>query len=230
MNEKLYAAITGDVIRSTKLKAAELDAIKRKVEKAAKTIGEWKKGLVDGSPDFHRGDAWQLLLTDPAFSLRASIFIRASLLSMEMQTESKRRRRADTRLAVGIGTVERVSTKRISDSVGEAFVLSGRTFDRLKTHCNMSISASDSLELDTEWLPVFWHLIDALVERWTLKQAEIICLAIAPQKPTQGEIGAKFKPPKDQQTISRSLSGAGWHAVLEALERFESLSWKVGRK
>lgn len=100
----LYAAITGDVIDSTKLLPTELESVKGKLLAAAKTIEGWKKGLVKGSPDFFRGDAWRMLLTDPAYALRASILIRASLLSIELErTKTGRLQRVDSRLAAGIG-------------------------------------------------------------------------------------------------------------------------------
>lgn len=236
-NENLYAAITGDLIDSTKLSPTELESAKKKLTETARAIGGWKKGLVEGSPDFFRGDAWQILLTDPVYALRASILIRASLLSIELdRTKAGKLRRADSRLAVGIGTVDKVSAKRVSESVGEAFVLSGRTFDKLKPHCNMTLSVSESsivsesLAASVEWCPTVWHLIDALVGRWTLGQAEIACLAVAPYDFTQGEIGEKLTPPKDQQTVSRSLIGAGWHAISEALLKFESLDWGKSTK
>ena len=222
---KLYAAITGDIVDSTKLNPIELDLIKKRLLDAAKTIGGWKTGLVMGTPDFHRGDAWQLLLTHPAFSLRASILIRATLLSLEIRSKANKVRRVDSRLAVGIGAVDKIAAKRISESVGEAFVLSGRSFDKLKTHLNMTVSFSDALNVSSEWMPHVWHLIDALVMKWTLGQAETVFWAAHPNNLTQGEIGQKFTPAKDQQTVSRSLSSAGWHAISEALMKFESLDW-----
>ncbi|MFZ4079759.1 MAG: hypothetical protein ACOYKN_00935 [Pirellula sp.] len=229
--KRLYAAITGDLVKSTKLNRNELALIRRKLEETVKVIGSWEKGLVKGGPDFFRGDAWQLLLTDPSYSLRACIIIRAALLSMELgRSENGKLSRADTRLAVGIGTVDSISTKRITESVGEAFVSSGRTLDKLKPHCKMAFSVSEEAGKlpSVKWCRTVWHLIDALIAHWTLGQAEIACLAVAPCNYTQAEIAESLAVPKDQQTVSRSLNNAGWQAISEAVLDFEAISWTGG--
>ena len=79
-----------------------------------------------------------------------------------------------------------------------------------------------------KWCRTEWHLIDALIAHWTRGQAEIACLAVAPCNYTQAEIGVKLSVPKDQQTVSRSLTKNGWQAISESLLDFETICWTEG--
>ena len=82
----------------------------------------WKRSLVKGKPEFFRGDAWQLLLTDPAMAMRVGILLRASLLAGGL---------ADSRIAIGLGEVEQISSERVSLSTGQAFILAGKALDNM---------------------------------------------------------------------------------------------------
>jgi len=75
------AVLTGDIVRSALLLPAQMDAVRASLLDAVQAVKGWKRGLAGGRPEFFRGDGWQVLLTDPAFAMRAAIFLRASLLS-----------------------------------------------------------------------------------------------------------------------------------------------------
>ncbi|MEJ2688334.1 MAG: hypothetical protein P8130_00005, partial [Deltaproteobacteria bacterium] len=80
-NKKYFAVLTGDIIKSRHLSKSDLDAVRSTLLKTMEVVKRWERGLVKGKPEFFRGDAWQLLLSNPASALRAGILLRASLLA-----------------------------------------------------------------------------------------------------------------------------------------------------
>jgi hypothetical protein len=213
---KYYAVLTGDVIKSSRLPPAQLESVRSSLISAVDTARGWKRGLVRGKPEFFRGDAWQLLLTDTAMALRVGVFLRASLLSRGL---------ADSRVAIGLGEVEEISHERVSLSTGQAFVLSGKALDRMTLYSNMTIEVPKSVGPLSGWLSVASHLCDSLVGQWTTRQAELVRAAVNPKEPDSGKIGQSLKPAVSKQAVAKGLSGANWYVIREAIRVFEETSW-----
>jgi len=217
-NQPIYAVLTGDLVKSSSLSAGELEAVRDCVLDSIGEIKAWKRGLVKGKPEFFRGDAWQLVIGLPESALRAAIFLRASVLAQGW---------VDSRISIGLGMVEDVSTKRVSLSTGQAFTLSGHGLDAMTMYARMTIQLSESTGNLANWAPVYGHLCDALIRSWTQRQAEIVRLAIANQDSTHEEIAAMLNPPISKQAATKSLSGANWYAIEEALHCFEQTCWNT---
>jgi len=211
-----YAVLTGDIVKSTLLPPGALDRVRSDLFHAVDQVKGWDKGLVRGKAEFFGGDAWQLLLTDPRRALRVAVYLRAALLASGA---------VDTRVSVGLGAVDKVSPSRISLSMGEAFQLSGRGLNNMTSLSRLTIEIPTSAGQLAAWLPVVAHLCDALIARWTRRQAEIICLAAHPAEPIHEEIGRQLSPPVAKQTITKALNSADWRVVREAIHRFENTSW-----
>lgn len=77
-DRRLYAVLTGDLVKSTDLPARELDRVRNHFLKRINAVKTWDKGLVAGNAEFVQGDAWQLALTIPGRALRVAIFLRAT--------------------------------------------------------------------------------------------------------------------------------------------------------
>jgi hypothetical protein len=211
--EKLYAVITGDIVRSSALSPAERRRLLKVIEAGSRSI---RKILGAGIPmdiDVFRGDSWQMLVTEPAQSLRAALMFRA-LLRWQMESHQ-----FDTRLAIGIGTVDLPPRKRVSEGSGDAFRHSGTALDGLKKR-RMCFSFPGS---DCERpLDVVIHLLDEIAVHWTDKQAHAVIGAM--QGWTQEKIARSWgDPPITQQTAAQHLEGAGWNAVDRGLGEFERL-------
>lgn len=210
----IYAVLTGDLVGSTALGARRLEAARAALSEAAGDIKRWRRGLVAGGPDFFRGDAWQMALAEPGLSLRATIYLRASLIAFES---------ADTRIAIGVGRVAKLAPRRVSLSAGEAFERSGRLLDKM--------AATRRLDVDAParpgWPSVVAGLSDALIARWTARQAEIICAALDPARPTHQAIAEALSPPVTRQAVSDALAAAQWRAIEEAVLLFEDANWRV---
>jgi len=210
--DKYYAVLTGDIVGSTKgLSPARLERVRERLRICAKQLNGLKKDLICGKVDFFRGDGWQMLLNQPGQALRAALFIRAGLLAFENRS---------TRIAIGIGTAEKIDPKRISQSTGMAFTLSGRALDQMKRKDQLSVALPDVFGETTAWLTVLVRLCDALVGHWKTKQAQSVIGAL--QGLTQTEIAAQHDPPISQQAAAKSLAGGDWGAIEVALDRFEA--------
>jgi hypothetical protein len=213
---RLSAVLTGDLVKSRDLSVDQLDRARDTLLSAAAEVNEWKRGLVRGGLDFFRGDAWQMLLSDPKWALRAAVFLRASLLVQDL---------CDTRLVIGLGTVEKVNPRRISQSVGQAFMLSGQELDRLTKDFRMSIAVPAAEGAVGEWLRAVLKLCDTLIGKWTARQAEIVRIVLQPDEPTHAEVAERLTPSVSKQAVTKALSGADWQGLHVAIKQFENTDW-----
>jgi hypothetical protein len=215
---RYHAVLTGDIIGSSRLRPAQLNSVRSSLTNAVDVVRGWKRGLVKGSLEFFRGDGWQLLLTDPAMAMRAGIFLRASLRAGGV---------ADSRIAIGLGAGEETSSRRVALSTGPAFVLSGRALDEMTQRASMTIEMPQSAGPLSDWMPVIAHLCDALIDQWTGRQAEIVCVAIDPKEPDYEQVGQSLRPRVSKQAVAKGLGGANWHVIRETIHRFEEMPWEA---
>jgi hypothetical protein len=216
MDKKYFAVLTGDIIRSTSLSQNELEAVRKTLFDSVDDLKSWRRGLVRGKLEFFRGDAWQLLLTEPGRALRAGVFLRARLISQGL---------ADSRISIGLGTVQNISSNRVSLSTGQAFISSGHGLDSMTQYSRMTIETDSSVGLLSTWLPVIGLLCDAVIKGWTSRQAEIVTYAVDPEEPTHEQIAARLEPTTAKQTVTKALSGANWYSLRECIKRFEKTQW-----
>lgn len=211
----LYAVLTGDLVGSTKLSPDHIRRVREEIEAGAHAIAGWQPGLLAGGPEFFRGDSWQLALSDPRLFLRASVYLRARLLSLET--------RADTRIAIGLGPISRLEPE-VSHSIGSAFTLSGRTLDRMKGRRAFGADVTASSDGSVLWLTPLLSLCSALVSRWKPEQARIAAVALEPLDLTQEEIGERLD--RSQQLVSKAFVATGLRSVLETATFLEGLPWE----
>ena len=139
-------------------------------------------------------------------------------------------KRSYSRFSIGIGTVDQVSGERVSLSVGEAFQRSGRGLDNMTSLTQMTIEAGSKKSQVAEWLRVVGHLCDALIEKWTDRQAEIVRLATLPGDLSHEDIAARLSPSVSRQAVTKSLNAAGWTALRGAIACFEQTNWNKVQK
>ncbi|HVS77489.1 MAG TPA: hypothetical protein VHE11_11180, partial [Steroidobacteraceae bacterium] len=212
----VFAVLTGDIIGSSSLSATQLGRTRALVLKGAQKFHSRSRPTVLGEPEFFRGDAWQLLLGEPARALRVALYIRA-LLSARLGV--------DTRISIGIGTAEAIDRSRTSLSTGEAFTLSGHALDEITGYFELTGALPDRAGALADWFPAILHLCSGLMRGWTRRQAEIVALALQSDNPTHERIAGSLRPPVSKQTVSDSLAGAGWRSLLEAIRVFERTDW-----
>jgi hypothetical protein len=218
---RLYAVLTGDIVDSSKLKDRQrVDLHKAMVSTSEELRVRFGK-IVPLSVDIYRGDSWQFIISDPAKSLRIGLFYRSHVRA---KMESKR---IDTRVAIGIGSIDFLPGNKASRGDGEAFRISGGALEKLSRNRRMILECSESIgSLDVEALDVIFQLIDVLARDWTGKQAKAISGALLGL--TQEKVASSwFEKSISQQAVAQHLDRSGWNAVASSVEYFETTVKKV---
>lgn len=215
----VYAVLTGDLVRSSRLSQAELERARQCLSVAVAQARGWGAGVVAGELDFFRGDAWQVVLADPAVSLRLALLQRALLRAAGL---------GDTRVAIGIGTVTEIDRAKTSRSSGQSFVASGHALDGLVGRQRLVLVLAASAPGPVGGLlSAISALCDVVVQRWTQRQAELVGLALDPRAGTHSELGARLEPAITKQAVGKGLLASGWAGLVVALEQMESVDWSA---
>lgn len=209
------AVLTGDLVRSTDLTDAALNAARHALLSAMTDIGGWKLNLLGSAPDIFRGDGWQILLTEPGYCLRAAFYIRACLKAQALNW--------DTRISIGLGKVSHVDRNQTSLSTGEAFLLSGQALDVMPSGTNLVVAMAAGIRGWNALSPL-GMITSSLIDDWSQKQAMVACLALAPSPLTQAEMAERLGI--SQQAVSKALAAAKVSLLLQATSFCESMNWR----
>lgn len=206
------AVLTGDVVQSTRL-GTHAKSLPGRLEQA----GELARELATGTStpvDVFRGDAWQMAIRPPADAIAVAIRFRLSLRWFSGVPE------VDTRVAIGIGEVDRLPSDRVSRGNGAAFRLSGRALDEMARGRRMAIRTDDAGLEGT--LDAILGLLDTMVSGWSEAQAWAVDFALLGWN--QKRIAKAWQPASiSQQAVQKHLQRAGWPAVDRALRRCREL-------
>ena len=208
----LYAVLTGDIVRSSRMAGADRRALPGLLRRISRDVRRALPGKVPLDASVYRGDGWQLLLTDPAASLRAALLFRAMVIAAAAGGS-----RSDTRIAIGLGGIDFVDNERISEGDGEAYRLSGQALDAMREPHRMTLVRSTT---DTANHGALVQLLDALVQEWTPFQARAVVGRI--QGLTQAKIAGLWPEPIAQPSVAKHLERARWRFVEGALQTFEA--------
>jgi hypothetical protein len=210
----IVAVISGDLVKSRRHendRSAVLDGVASSIKVTRSFLAaKHSKFLYSG---FYRGDSFQCALSEPKHALWTALFLRAELKKLR-----RRDIRVDVRIGLGLGAFSIWNERDISASDGEAFQLSGKALDSLK-------SAKEKyrrLRIHTPWpdadvvFSILASFLDAVSQRWTLEQSEAISLSLINK--TQEEISRALKV--QQPAVQMRLQTASYYAVKEALDYF----------
>lgn len=213
---RVFAVLTGDIVGSRQLSAERLGRMRRLIAAGAAAFGRRQPRALCGVPEVFRGDAWQLLLSEPRWALRVALLVRAQLLAGDD---------VRTRTSIGIGGVDVVDRRRVSLSTGEAFTLSGHALDHITGYFDLTGALPARAAPLAAWFPAMLHLCSGLVRSWTRRQAEIVSLALLSDNPTHETIAGTLRPRVSKQSVTESLAAARWRPLLEAIRVFEETDW-----
>jgi hypothetical protein len=208
---RAHAVLTGDLVKSRALTTHQLRDVRALTSQAASEILQQFPDAEGGALEFFRGDSWQLLLRDPRLFLRTAIYIKARLRTLHKNYR--------TRIAIGIGPVEFVDQHRVSLSHGEAFVRSGHALDEL-TGAGLRVALAPEWHQELGYLDPLAILCNAIAESWSERQAEMICLLLSQESPSQREIAERLQV--TPQAVSKSLATSKFPAVSAAIDWVES--------
>ena len=204
--EPIVAILTGDLIGSTQVEPAVVDQALSVMANAAQEIGQWS----GADPRFtrFRGDGWQIVIAEPDLALRAAIFLAARLRASKTQIA--------TRIAIGIGPIDSIGTRDLSDAGGAAFVASGRTLDGMLKIKTLDVAGRGVTLLHSG----FVNLVEATIRRWTPEQAEAIGYYLHPDNPTLEDIASHLGI--TIQAVSYRIRGGNGSDIRQALKSWES--------
>ncbi|MGM0374687.1 MAG: hypothetical protein ACQEQQ_09755 [Chloroflexota bacterium] len=214
MGDEFYAVITGDIVGSSQMEMEE----RRELPEMLAAFSERLREQFPSVPypvSIYRGDSWQFLVNDPARSLRIGIYFR-TLVRSTIKVKG-----ADTRMGIGIGTVDFLIQEELSRGDGQAFRLSGECLERLEKSSRVGIAFPDELSSPlSEAVHVILAFMDGMVTGWTAKQSRAISGAIVGY--TQEEIAARcFEKEISQQAVAQHLKRADWSTFEKGTRFFE---------
>jgi len=197
------AVLTADIVNSTKLKST--------TEK--KLLKVLQQMLASYKFEFYRGDSFQVYIKDPREALRTALLCRTAAINISRNETFL----SDVRVSIGIGEV--ISPiKTLGNAKGEAFILSGRTFDEIiKTEKRLAISFSNALA--NEAFKIMADYINAIFSAITGKQSQVIFELLQGQ--TQLSVASKLK--KSKSTINQHVNAGRWLEIARLLEQYENI-------
>jgi hypothetical protein len=200
--------ITADIVESTEIR----------LDIREKLFTQFNDGLKLIKEQFHieyewyRGDALQVKTINIELSLRIALLIKLWIKSFEKETKKS----YDVRLSVGIGKIE-VDKKELSLSDGEAFRISGRNLDSLKSTKQSIII--DSNDANSNSLKAESVLLNALIDNVTPIQSKVLFFKLKGFK--EEEIAKQLR--LAQSTINQHSNSGNWNAISKYLDYFEKL-------
>ena len=188
----MVAILTGDIINSRSLSAKTWLTV---LKAGLKHIGEEKNW------EIFRGDSFQMQ-TSPSEALLNSIYIKACVKTIKG---------VDVRIGIGIGE-KKFSAKKITESNGEAFILSGEKLDELKKERLTLAIQSPWSEFDYE-INVSIRLALMTMDNWSPISAEMVKLSIENFGISQKDLAELAK--RSQSTVSEALKRTNLNEILE---------------
>ncbi len=199
------AVITADIVNSTQL--SKTDA--KKLMKNLLVLLEQHKY------EFFRGDSFQVCIKSPVEALWLLLQMRTVAMKHSPQASMPD---TDIRASIGIGQVK-LPVKSLRTATDEAFVLSGRVFDKMKPNQRLAITCNEKNHTINLGLGVIAHFLDYLFQRLTSKQASVVSELL--MKRTQVETARRLK--KSQATIHKHTQSAGWPEIEKLLMEYQLL-------
>ncbi|WFB37681.1 hypothetical protein P3T73_07900 [Kiritimatiellota bacterium B12222] len=116
---QVYAVLTGDVMGSRQLSASQLQDLLAGMKDFWGKFSTHSPDQVIGTLEVFRGDGWQVALKSPACALEAAVFLRAVCKACPASDNS------DSRVGIGMGSVDVLNPSHLAESQGDAFEASG---------------------------------------------------------------------------------------------------------
>jgi hypothetical protein len=217
----MYGIITGDIVASSEI---EVKYRQQLFKEADAFLNDLKKVYIKSYETF-RGDSLQCEAISPETSLRVALLIRAffrayvpfpQIEGTEKTGKGYFTTDYDIRLSIGIGEVDFMNDSKITSSDGQAFRLSGEALDSLKDGSQRLILKTARPEFDEQMEPSIL-LVDALVQKWTQNQAQLVLYKL--QQIKEDEIAAKLGI--SQSAVTQRKKTAQWNAVDKLIYYFE---------
>ncbi len=217
-----YSVITGDIVSSSKLENKTRDELFSSLKEIFRYLESTGKYAIDKPFEISRGDFFQGILL-PEYSLEASLLILTQIKKLNPYQDKndkltvKLTPLADLRISIGTGEIT-YSKEKIIESDGEAFRNSGRFLDKSNKNAPRIMITSSKQSINEE-LEVYAWMLDAIINKWSIKSAEVINYSIKGYK--QYEVARQLKI--SQPSVKGRLDAASWHAIYKLLTRYSAI-------
>jgi len=216
MGRKLYAVLTGDLIRSRQLKNNGISYIEH-LNKSLEYVGK----TYQYPPFIYRGDSFQGITSEPESALKDAVILRLKLIS-GLNVEEKFPR-IDARISIGVGEIDHLPDKRynvdnVGEMNGEAFEYSGLQLDYIKNK-KQNLAVKTPWEETNKELNIYCKMIDRLIRRWTKKKCEAVMHRL--EGHTLHEIGEKLNI--DGSAVHYRLEQTDYEIVELIIQRYSEI-------
>lgn len=210
----IYAVITGDIIRSTRYSTDIWRELNKAIKAAFDELHDLFRADLHSNFELFRGDSFQCAIKNPRIALRLIILL-ISLLRVKSGSIVKEDP-LKAKIAIGIGGINYLK-KGSSESMGEAFQYSGDLLDAIRSRDRQKIQIRSPWEEINGELMTGVALLEALINRWSLEQAEAMIQHLLGLK--QIEIADRLGI--SQPAVVHRLHLAGSWAVDLLLKRYD---------
>ena len=198
------AVLTGDIVNSTKLNVAQFDTLLHRLKEIQSWISQANAG---NTHSIRRGDEFQTVIYDPANALRYVLLYRVGIKALG--------KAFDCRISFAIARNEGTRVL-VDESMGEAFIRSGRGLKTLKSE--FMHFDSDRSELVAQFSLLLRYL-DWQLSSLTSRQCEVLLPML------QHEDSLSVSELADRldiavATASKSLKASGWSLIQALREQF----------
>lgn len=209
----MKGVITADVVGSTQIKIEDRGTLPALLNELIREIAQCRPEL-KLQVDIFRGDSFQVWVEKPECAPLVALLLRAGLRKSALCAGEQQ---LDARISVGIGDVA-YRDATVSQSDGEAFVLSGRGFDQLGKQQRLMVQTPS--ETTNEELRVETAFVDDIVSNWSALHSKIMYQALL-YETSQGELAEKNGT--SQQNVRKRLEKAKVKLIRMYLDRVASL-------
>lgn len=205
MKKHVIAVITGDIVDSRNLSSAHYDELLKQLKNELTSFEASDKATFD----IYRGDSFQITFFCPWAALKAAILIRLKLKSNNYKI--------DVRQSIAIGNVKDLR-EDVKTSTGQAFILSGKNLDEMKSH---RLVFSSENKLLNRHIPIVVKLLDTHLSSLTSMQSEALYFYLLDDSQTHAELASKLK--KSRANTTKILNGSEYLLVVDSIHYFETL-------
>lgn len=204
LNHQPIAVISGDIVNSTKLTSEQFERLLQRI----KDIQTWINTQNPSSAhSIGRGDEFQTVVHDIENALRYTIIYRLSIKALGKEF--------DSRISFAIAANAELRDL-VAESMGEAFVLSGRGLKALKSE--RLVFHSDQNKL-TQHFDLLFKYLDRQLDELTSRQCEVMLVMLQTnQELLISELAEKLDVAT--ATVSKSLKASGWPLISELNKTF----------
>jgi hypothetical protein len=196
------AVITGDIVGFTKVNVEEREIL---INNTKAIFREWTKEK--GRAEFFRGDSFQLLFEDVNEALYRGVQLRCWF---KKTRTTEQQALLDAKISIGIGDVSYFG-ESVLDADGEAFHLSGRTFDKMEESRLRISVGNERIDLQLE---VIADLMNVIINDWTSAQSEVIYLLL--QNKTQQQMADELGIA--QSAVNNRLKLSKWKEIEKTIK------------